>query len=195
MPGLFVAKMLRFHSHMHFSADGTPELTDAPAPRNSACGVKCLIPIDRMNASRERVKSSSFPYAASPATDVILILWPLNYSQLLQNFYFLAATREAPYYPILGLSGCYAVWYRRVERWYQPDALPTLGRSAQVVVLRRVGIRGRSLHSMDVTHVVLFVFALLNLPNKLRPGHDFMGEIVTELLVSSAVTFLGYGYS
>jgi len=38
-PGLFVRKRFRFHSQMHAWADGTPERTDAPAPRKRACGI------------------------------------------------------------------------------------------------------------------------------------------------------------
>jgi len=44
-------KSLPFHSMMHFSAEGIPELTEAPAPRKSLCGVSRLIEIERTNAS------------------------------------------------------------------------------------------------------------------------------------------------
>ena len=59
-PGLFVRNMSRFHSHTHISADGSPELTDAPAPTNTQTGDGRLTPIDLTRASKGRIKPS-FP--------------------------------------------------------------------------------------------------------------------------------------
>ena len=51
---MLVRKILRFHSEMHISAEGMPELMEAPAPKNRDSGTVRLIPIDLTKASRKR---------------------------------------------------------------------------------------------------------------------------------------------
>jgi hypothetical protein len=47
--------MERFHSQMHWLADGIPELMEAPAPRKTSKGWSRDIPIERTMASIDSV--------------------------------------------------------------------------------------------------------------------------------------------
>src|SRR5687767_12845241 len=49
--GLFVEKISCFHCHMQRAADGIPDETDAPAPKNKQTGLVRLIATDRTKAS------------------------------------------------------------------------------------------------------------------------------------------------
>jgi len=51
-PGLAEVKIRAFHSIVQRSADGMPELIDAPAPRKRLCGVSRLSEMERTNASK-----------------------------------------------------------------------------------------------------------------------------------------------
>jgi hypothetical protein len=46
---------------MHISADGTPDVVDAPAPRKNAKGERWM-PIDQTKASSERIR----PFSLAP---------------------------------------------------------------------------------------------------------------------------------
>ena len=48
-------KIERFHSQMHWLADGIPELIEAPAPKKTNSGWPFNIPIERTIASTDRV--------------------------------------------------------------------------------------------------------------------------------------------
>src|SRR5579884_509681 len=50
-------KICRFHSQMQFSADFTPEVIDAPAPRNEPCRSDLRRATERTRASRESLIS------------------------------------------------------------------------------------------------------------------------------------------
>ena len=77
--------MPRFHSHTHISAEGTPELTDAPAPTKTQTGEDRLTPIDLTRASIGRIKSSSRSSITASLSDwAILETKTLSPVQVLQ---------------------------------------------------------------------------------------------------------------